>query len=164
MVRFHHPALGPPLKPVNGSATHTLLFFRRQDSEIAFFFLSPFFSGEMKMQANKPESCLLSAQNNPGSHEKTIPICGKPRRHEGFGIHCRILCIIKTPPPQPPSRTPSPAYQSAFQATKQLTQWLLVSVPRPCQTRTGLTITLRWGPEKRDSARLPSFPYFRLAH
>lgn len=58
------------------------------------------------MQANKPESCPLSAQNSPGSHEKTIPICGKPRRHEGFGIHCRILCIIKNPPNRPAAPLP----------------------------------------------------------
>lgn len=61
------------------------------------------------MKANKPKSLLLSAQNNPSSHRKTIPVCRKPRRHQGFGIHCEILCIIKKIPP-PSSHTPAPAY------------------------------------------------------
>lgn len=115
MVRCPRPALVPPLKPVNGSVAHTAFLFQSQDSEIAFCFFFPFFSEEIKMQANKAESCLLSAQNNPGSHEKTIPIRSKPRRHEGFGIHCWILCIIKKIP-HPPRRTPSLPYQSSVQA------------------------------------------------
>lgn len=72
---------------------------------------------------------LWGAKTTPGSSiKKNISTYRKPRRLEGFGIRCQILCIIKQPPPT--QSTQPPPCQRDFHAAVPLRQEVLVTVPQ----------------------------------
>lgn len=99
-----------PDKDWSVNDTSFFLLFQCEDTIQGLLLFSSHIKWKRKQNRDMQHSvcvCGRGVKQPQQQYYKTIPIYQRPRRREGFGIHCQILCIIKQiphPPTQPHPR------------------------------------------------------------